>query len=246
MERTVWHILTDDSRSRAHQSRFLFSIGQHAEVYADIAELLARSPTEGVILAAEAGQPDAIPRLIRRLVEGGIWLPVVATAQAIRLDLVVAAMRAGALDYLPVPFTTDTHLQRLEAIVQAASPLARRTQAEIMATRQLETLSRRERQVLELISSGLANKEVARILQISPRTVEIHRANLMVKLGAAGTVHAVGVWWSAGSPRTLPAELCQDTLSDDQIGREEDKGRECPAFPLGPRLSHFSSPLRTT
>ena len=57
MERAILHIVGDESRSRAEQARIAFALGQHAEVYGDIEELLDRPPIEGVVMAAETGLP---------------------------------------------------------------------------------------------------------------------------------------------------------------------------------------------
>src|SRR5690349_4285671 len=103
MERTVLHIVGGESRSRAEQARIAFALGHHAEVYADVAELLDRPPREGIVLAAETGEPGATRRLIEALGEAGIWSPVVVTARNIELERVVAGVRAGALDYLALP-----------------------------------------------------------------------------------------------------------------------------------------------
>lgn len=202
MERTVWHILSNDSRSRAEQSRFFLSIGHHAEVYGDLDELLASFPTDGILLANETGKVGAVGYLLRQLSERGIWLPVVIAASIIDVDLVVAAMRAGALDYLSLPLDQTLTPQRLRRISDASASFTERRRAELHAVRQLSALSEREREVLALVSSGLSNKEVGGVLTISPRTVEIHRANLVAKLCASGTVEAVRTWWAAGFDRS--------------------------------------------
>jgi two-component system response regulator FixJ len=205
VERTNWHILSNDSRSRAEQSRFFLSIGHHAEVYGALDELLASFPTDGILLANETGKAGAVGHLLRQLSERGIWLPVVIAASIIDVDLVVAAMRAGALDYLPLPLDDTVTPHRLRRIWDASAPFTERRRAEIDAVRQLSALSEREREVLALVSSGLSNKEVGGVLTISPRTVEIHRANVVAKLCASGTVEAVRTWWTAGFDRSACA-----------------------------------------
>ena len=202
MERTVLHIVGGESRSRAEQARIAFALGHHAEVYADVDELLDRPPLGGIVLAAESGEPGSTARLIERLGEFGIWLPVVMTASAIDLERVVAAIRAGALDYLALPLEMGSFARRLQGIVAEAGPYAERRRREVEALRRIAMLSRRERQVLGFLSAGLANKEIAQQLEISPRTVEIHRANMMLKLGAGHPADAVKAWIAAGLDRT--------------------------------------------
>jgi FixJ family two-component response regulator len=210
MERTILHIVGGESRSRAEQARIAFALGHHAEVYADVAELLDRPPREGIVLAAETGEPGATRRLIEALGEAGIWSPVVVTARNIELERVVAGVRAGALDYLGLPLEMGSFARRLHSIVAEAGPYEERRRREVQALRRIGLLSRRERQVLALLSAGLANKEIAQQLEISPRTVEIHRANMMHKLGAGHPADAVKAWLAAGAEGPGSAEPARD------------------------------------
>lgn len=194
MERAVWHILAGESRSRAEKARVILGLGEHAEVYDTLDELLARAPSQGVVLAAETGEWGGVERLIAQLAESRLWLPVVVTAHDVEIDRVVSAMTAGALDYLALPCEPHTLGQRLRAISAAAGPYRERRRAEVEAMWRLAGLSPRESQVLDLVSRGLANKDIARDLEISPRTVEIHRANMMLKIGAGHTADAVRIW----------------------------------------------------
>jgi two-component system response regulator FixJ len=201
MERTTLHIVGGESRSRAEQARVAFALGHHAEVYADLGELLDRPPREGIVLAAESGEPGGTRRLIEALGEAGIWSPVVVMAHEIKLEHVVAGVRAGALDYLALPLEMGGFARRLHTIAAEAGPYEERRRREVEALRRIGQLSQRERQVLALLSAGLANKEIAQQLEISPRTVEIHRANMMHKLGAGHAADAVKAWLAAGSQR---------------------------------------------
>ena len=215
MERIILHIVGGESRSRAEQARTAFALGQHAEVYADVEELLDRPPVGGVVLAAETGEQGATARLIERLGECGIWLPVVMTAAEIDLERVVAAVRAGALDYLALPLEMGSFARRLRGILAEAVPYAERRRREVEALRKVAMLSPRERQVLQLLSAGLANKDIAQQLEISSRTVEIYRANMMMKLGASHPADAVKAWLAAALDRPSRA----DTLAAPQLPR---------------------------
>lgn len=197
MERTVLHIVGGESRARAEQARLAFALGHHAEIYTDLAELLERPPHDGIIVAADDDQPDTARRLFDRLGEHGIWLPVVMVAQDPDIDRVVGAIKAGALDYLRLPLEMGVLARRLGAILGEASQHAARRRREIEAQHRIALLSRRERQVLELLSAGCANKEIGRRLEISPRTVEIHRGNMMTKLEAGHAADAVRLWLDA-------------------------------------------------
>ena len=96
-------------------------------------------------------------------------------------------MRAGALDYLALPLEMSNFARRLHGILADAGPYVERRRREVEALHRIVRLSRRERQ-------GLG-------LKIGPRTVEIHRANMMTKLGAAHPADAVKAWIAAGLDR---------------------------------------------
>jgi two-component system, LuxR family, response regulator FixJ len=197
MERTTLHIVCEDSRSRAEQARIAFALGHHAEVYGELDELLDRPPYEGIVIAADSGEPGMAKELIHRLGERGIWLPVVVASSDPETEQVVAAIKAGALDYLQLPLEMGAFARRLHSILAEAGQHAERRRREVEAQRAIALLSRREGQVLELLSAGCSNKEIARWLEISPRTVEIHRGNMMTKLGAGHAADAVRLWIDA-------------------------------------------------
>jgi FixJ family two-component response regulator len=197
MERTTLHIVCGDSRSRAEQARIAFALGHHAEVYASLDELLARPPLDGIVIVCNHDGEGSARELIDRLAEYGIWLPVVIAADDPTTEQVVAAIKGGALDYLRLPLEMSTFARRLVAILADAGQHAERRRREVEAQHSIALLSGRERQVLELLSAGCSNKEIARQLEISPRTVEIHRGNMMTKLGAGHPADAVRVWIDA-------------------------------------------------
>lgn len=198
MDRAILHIVGGETRPRAELARLAFALGHHAEIYADLEELVRRPPPGGIILVAETGEPDGVRRIQRVLGAVGIGLPVVVTAETITLEQVVAAIRAGALDYLALPLEMGHFARRLANIIEEARPYERQRRLEIEALRQIEQLSSREQDVLALVSAGLANKEIAQRLGISPRTVEVHRSNMMTKLRAGHAADAIKTWLAAG------------------------------------------------
>lgn len=197
MERTTLHIVGGDSRARAEQARIAFALGHHAEVYADLDELLGHPPDEGIILAADEDPSVPAKAPIDQLGTMGVWLPVVFAATEPRIERVVEAIKAGAIDYLTLPFEMSSFARRLELILTQSGEYASRRRREVEAQHAIGLLSRREREVLELLSEGCSNKEIARNLAISPRTVEIHRGNMMAKLHAGHAADAVRVWLDA-------------------------------------------------
>lgn len=190
-QRIKLHIVGGDSRLRAEQSRLAFGLGHHAEVYSDMAELIDAQPSEGVIIACEGVLACGMDRLLDRLGEAGICLPVIAASLAPDVDDVVQAIRAGALDYLRLPLTEAEFVRMVAHVVADAGRHGEARRRLIEARQRIGTLSRREREVLDWLSEGCSNKAIARALEISPRTVEIHRANMMEKLGATHSAEAV-------------------------------------------------------
>ncbi len=225
MERTVLHIVGGESRSRAEQARIAFALGHHAEVYAELDELLERPPHDGIVIAADDGSGDMARRLIARLGEQGAWLPVVIVSHDPEIDRVVAAIKAGALDYLQLPLEMGAFARRLNAILAEAGQHSARRRREVEAQRDVALLSRRERQVLELLSAGCANKEIARRLAISPRTVEIHRGNMMTKLNAGHPADAVRLWLDAqqGDGAMLEPVFEEPRRVPDIAGRRDER-----------------------
>jgi FixJ family two-component response regulator len=187
----VIHFVEPESRVRAELARVAFGLGHHAEVYADTEELLAHPPAEGVLALHDDGRPDGIAEALDRLTREGVWLPLLAMDHAPRTRQVVAAIKAGALDFLPLPLAPARLAQALAAIEGEAQAHAEARMRMMEARDRIARLSQREREVLDWLTEGNSNKTIARELAISPRTVEIHRANMMSKLGARHAAEAV-------------------------------------------------------
>lgn len=190
-KRTSIHIVDRDSARRASVAALVFACGHHAEVYADQAEFLAYAPKNGILLAyVEPSQGDVVA-LIKRMTHEGSWLPVIAMAEQPQINSVVTTIKAGAIDYLDFPLERSRLLNAIESAMRdSVSLFAMQTRA-AEARQRIARLSVREREVLDLVSEGCSNKEIARQLEISPRTVEIHRMKMMGKLGIRRTSEAV-------------------------------------------------------
>lgn len=129
--------------------------------------------------------------MLERLSKLGIWLPLIAADTDPRPGRIVEAIKAGALDYLPLPLETERFERCLTRIEKEAEMFGEARRRMIEARNRIASLSVREREVLEWLAEGSSNKVIARELDISPRTVEIHRANMMHKLGARHAAEAV-------------------------------------------------------
>lgn len=191
IERVTLHVLDSDSARRAQLARLAFAAGHHAEIYAHADELLSHAPASGLVLAQDEPVGEGITSLVNAMMRAGQWLPIIAIAEAPTIDAVVAAIKAGALDYLTVP---EAIAPLNEAVARSAreAEAQRQHRARAAEARQrISRLSMREREVLDRLAEGCSNKAIARELEISPRTVEIHRMKMMGKLGARHAAEAV-------------------------------------------------------
>jgi FixJ family two-component response regulator len=185
------HFVDSCSRQRAELARVGFALGHHCEVYGDLSELAVHPPREGIIIARDTAEEGGVGVILDRLSRLGIWLPVVAVDFQPRPSRIVEAIKAGALDYLALPLDPERLTRCLTRISQEAEQFSVARRRMIEARERIATLSAREREVLEWLAKGRSNKAIARELSISPRTVEIHRANMMNKLGARHAAEAV-------------------------------------------------------
>lgn len=190
-EGLVVHVTDRSSRGRAEQSRSLMSIGCHAEIYEGAEEFDDRPPRRGLILCRNDDTSGGIEAVAGKLSRLGIWLPIIATAYEPDPGAVVRAMKQGALGFLGLPLRRAQLRETLETVWEEALRSGAEHQRTVDAKLRLSTLTGREREVLDLLAEGSSNKGIARELGISPRTVEIHRANMMQKLGASHAADAV-------------------------------------------------------
>ncbi len=197
-QRIIIHIVDADPRNRAAFARTIFELGHHAEVYEGPAELTDHLPSRWIVIADDDPSDGGVVELMDAISRQGAWLPVIAMARDPEMNRVVAAMRAGAFDYLAQPLKPEDLAIVLRRVAGEAEMQARHRRRAMEARMRIAMLSNREREVLDRLSEGCSNKVIARDLHISPRTVEIHRGNMMEKLGARHAAEAVRLCLEAG------------------------------------------------
>lgn len=125
-------------------------------------------------------------------------MPVIVMTGHGDVPLAVEAMKEGALDFIEKPFEDEHMIATVRAALDRLSHKERREKESAEVLARVETLSQRERQVLEGLVAGRPNKTIAYDLELSPRTVEVHRANVMTKMAAASLSDLVRMALMAG------------------------------------------------
>ena len=196
---TIIYLVDDEEAIRRSVGFLLRSAGYRIEPFVSGVEFLkkARDLEPGcVLLDIRMPGMDGL-EVQQALTEQGIALPVIIMTGHGDITTAVRAMKAGAVDFIEKPFEKPA---LLAAITIASARLKnddrRRSRAEEASTR-LNVLTPRERDVLNGLVEGLPNKTIAFDLGISPRTVEIHRANLMAKLGVKSLSEALRIAFAA-------------------------------------------------
>lgn len=178
-------VVDDDLPVRDSLQLLLESAGYGVSTYESASRFLEEAPaTAAACVVTDVRMPglsgvELAPALRRQ----GKTIPVIVMTGHGDVALAVQAMKAGAVDFLVKPFDDGDLLRAIEEAVRRSPPGVGDPEREVAAQR-IAALSGRERQVLDRLMAGKANKVVAQELGISPRTVEVYRANLMSKMGA--------------------------------------------------------------
>ena len=188
------HVIDDDQGVRESLA-FLFEMsGVKARTHANPLEFLELAPslTSGCIVTDVRMPQMSGLELVRKLRERGVQLPVIVITGHGDVPLAVEAMKAGAIDFLEKPFKDEILLDAVRHALDSTPT------ADGALTEKIAALSMRERQVLERLVQGSANKVIARDLGISDRTVEIYRAKVMTKMGAESFAELIRMAMLAG------------------------------------------------
>jgi two-component system, LuxR family, response regulator FixJ len=181
------HVIDDDEAAR-HSLAFLLGTAKiSVKIYESATAFLnSLADVKSGCIITDVRMPGMSGiELLRKLKELGIDVPVIVVTGHGDVPLAVEAMKIGAADFLEKPFDDEAMLQAVRSACnqQRSNDMHKAERAEIDT--RLATLSNREREVLQGLVRGLANKQIAFDLGISPRTVEIYRANLMTKMQAS-------------------------------------------------------------
>ena len=194
------HVIDDDEAARDSLAFLLGTAKIDVKTYESATAFLAIAPNvkSGCIIT-DVRMPEITGiDLLRRLKELKIGVPVIVVTGHGDVPLAVEAMKIGAAEFLEKPFDDEVLLNAVRSALNKQNTDSRRQAERADIDSRLAALSNRERDVLHGLVSGLANKQIAFDLGISPRTVEIYRANLMTKMLASSLSDLVRMALLAG------------------------------------------------
>ena len=179
------HVVDDDPAMRDSLRMLLEASGFVVRTFDSAGALLATNPGGIACVLTDVRMPDIDGlALLRRLRVQGSLVPVIVMTGQGDIAIAVQAMKAGAVDFLEKPFDDDALFEAIRRALEQSERLRELAATSEDATSRIATLTPREREVFDLLVSGLPNKAIANTLGASPRTIEVHRARVFEKLRA--------------------------------------------------------------
>jgi two-component system, LuxR family, response regulator FixJ len=205
-DQAIVHVIDDDEAVRQSLAFLLAAAGIEVQTYESATGFLdvATTVKTGCVIT-DVRMPEVSGiDLLRRLEELKLGVPVIVITGHGDVPLAVEAMKIGAVDFIEKPFDDEVLLTSVRSALNRLDRDHKRQAERREVETRLATLSSRERDVLEGLVAGQANKQIAYELGISPRTIEIYRANLMTKMQAASLSDLVRMALTAGilGPKT--------------------------------------------
>jgi FixJ family two-component response regulator len=180
------HLIDDDAAVRDSLALLIGTVGLRVQTWAspqDFMTAFDRSSIGAIVLDVRMPGISGLT-VLDKLVAEGVDQPVIMLTGHGTVDMCRRAFKSGAAEFLEKPVDDQALLDALQSAVQQHVKSRARNREDRDARERYAQLSEREREVLGLIVAGLTNKEIGRALDVSPRTVETHRANLFAKLDA--------------------------------------------------------------
>lgn len=178
------HIVDDDDAVRESLQWLMESVGIGVKTYDSAQAFLRESAkVDGGCLLLDVRLRDMSGiELQRRLLEQGFRLPIIFITGHGEVSMAVQAMKNGAVDFVTKPFDDQKLLDSVQGVLSQAREISEKNAQRDLIRQRLTSLSPRERQVLDKVIEGKLNKTIASELNISNKTVEVHRARMMEKM----------------------------------------------------------------
>jgi FixJ family two-component response regulator len=180
------HLVDDDEAVRDSLSLLIGTVGLRVQAWADPNVFVREFDRQGIgAIVLDVRMPGISGlAVLDMLATQGVDQPIIMLTGHGTVEMCRRAFKSGAAEFLEKPVDDEALLEALQGAVRQHVRSRERNQADRHARERYAQLSEREREVLGLIVAGLTNKEIGRALDVSPRTVETHRANLFAKLQA--------------------------------------------------------------
>jgi two-component system response regulator FixJ len=200
------HVIDDDAPMRDSLRLLLEASGFAVRTHDGAGAFLTDIPTGPGCVLTDVRMPEIDGlELLQRLNDHHVRLPVIVMTGQGDIAIAVRAMKAGALDFLEKPFSDEALLGAVTRALEQGEKLREAAATSAEAAVRLATLTPREREVLDLLVSGLPNKAIARELGASPRTIEVHRARVLEKLEANSLPDLVRLVLAAAAGGGVPS-----------------------------------------
>ena len=198
------HVIDDDQAVRDSLRWLIESVGLEVETFASAAEFLDKWTADMAgCLVVDIRLPGMSGLDLQdNLKNLGCRLPIVIITGHGDVPAAIRAMKAGAFDFIEKPFSDQVLLDRIRGALRRdlGRRIAEAERSELQ--RRLDTLTKRERQVLDGVVQGKLNKQIATELDLSPKTIEVHRSHMMQKMGAATLAELIRVAVALEEPVT--------------------------------------------
>lgn len=199
MADTIIHVIDDDAAVRDSVAFLLETADLTTRTHESALAFLAEIDRPAGCIVTDVRMPDMTGlELARRLRDSGSAEPVIVITGHADVPLAIEAMRAGVVDFIEKPFDDEVLLASIQRVLEQAGKATSADAERREFVARLESLSPRERDVVDGLVKGRANKVIAFDLGISPRTVEVYRANAMTKMQAGSLSELVRMVMTAG------------------------------------------------
>lgn len=188
--RSTVFVVDDDPEFRESVSLLLESMKLNAQVFVSAEDFIANyDPKQGGCLVSDVRMPGMSGLELQKwMIEHRIKLPVILVTAHAEVPMAVEAMRSGAVDFIQKPYSPQQLLERVQQALRQDEQRRQEERADEATRRLLDSLTPREREIMDLLLDGDNAKEIGNRLKLSTKTVDFHRRNMLDKMGADSLV----------------------------------------------------------